>query len=155
MGLWALLTGAKAIDTVADNATTIVKSTCAGLDKIWYTDEEKADTALKFAGIDVEVKKQASMLFLEHQKIVASESTTRSITRRILAVMVMTTELGLLLGAAVAWKFDPIWAKFLLELAGTLSYGFMAIIIFYFGYYSVTNIIGAVGGKKAVNATGD
>lgn len=121
------LSGAgKGVD-IADKA---VSGLFSGIDKLVFTAEEKADYS-----------NQAAKIYLEHQKVTLGENTAKSITRRILAVMVMGTFLFLLLFSVGIYKFDSGWSKVSLKVAGELSTGFTAIIIFYFGYYAIGNLM--------------
>lgn len=110
--------GSKAAAQVLDGAIK-------GIDAIVYTEEEKAAVRTKLAD-----------QWLDLQKTLGEETTTRSVTRRILAVLIVVPFVGLVLAAAVAYPFYPEYSKFLLELAQS-QFGLLALGVagFYFGPY--------------------
>ena len=110
---------------VIDTAANVVDAGIRGIDALFFTDEEKSESSRK-----------TYELWLETQKIIRDENTIRSMTRRILACMIMGEFTLLLLMAAVAWPFMPEWGKMLLEIAKSLSNLVIAIAIFYFGPYA-------------------
>lgn len=130
MPWWNPASWLKIGDKGMDIADKVISGAIGGIDALIFTDQEKAEFNQKRAN-----------LWLKTQEVLANENTAKSITRRILAVMVMASFLFLLLFAVGIYKFDQGWAKFSLDVAGTLSTGFTAIIIFYFGYYAVGNLI--------------
>ncbi|PXX96913.1 hypothetical protein DF185_19935 [Marinifilum breve] len=107
---------------LAEKVTDLVGS---GVDKLFYTREEQADDL-----------KASHDQYLEFITKTLGESTVRSITRRKIACKIVDVELLLVLAAAVAYKFDPEYAKFLLELAKFLGTAFLAVVIFFFGTYA-------------------
>ena len=126
-------TSSKAVDM----ADKVVDGAIAGIDKLFFTDEEKADMSQK-----------AFELWIELQRAIAGESSIRSITRRILAILIMGSFLLMLLAAAFIWIFNPLWSKFILEVAGNLSNLVLAIGIFYFGYYAVGGVVRSFKAKN-------
>lgn len=110
--------GSKAAAQVLDGAIK-------GIDAIVYTEEEKAAVRSKLAD-----------QWLDLQKTLGEETTTRSVTRRILAVLIVVPFVVLVLAAAVAYPFYPEYSKFLLELAQS-QFGLLALGVagFYFGPY--------------------
>lgn len=109
----------EAFDTVA-----------SGIDKAFYTREEQSDDA-----------KEAWSSWFEWYKNTLDESSVRSITRRILAVMFSTVFLILFLGAAAFYKFDKEYALFLFDLAKEIGPYVGGIMLFYFGYYGIKNVL--------------
>lgn len=129
MGLLGTLFGTpKVVDTVADT----VKSGVGMLDNAFYTDQEKAVDGQKIMD-----------LWLEIQKTTASENSIRSITRRVLAWVIMGTYVLIVLAACVIWKFDSGWAKYILSLLTETNLSYLALIVgfFYFGSYAVGQYI--------------
>ena len=110
--------GSKAAEQVLDGAMK-------GLDAIVYTDEEKSAARQKLMDN-----------WLELQKALGEETTVRSVTRRILAVLIVVPFVVLILAAAVVYKFDLEYAKFLLTLAES-QFGWLVLGVagFYFGPY--------------------
>jgi hypothetical protein len=109
----------KTFDTVA-----------SGVDKLFFTNQEKSEAAQK-----------AWDQWLEWYKLSSSENSARSYTRRILAVIFSTTFLFMLLAAAGAWLVDPDYATFLFNVAKELFPMVSGILFFYFGYYAVNSMI--------------
>lgn len=109
----------------SDAATKVMEGAVKGIDALVYTEEEKAAARQKLAD-----------QWLDLQKALGEETTVRSVTRRILAVMVVGCFTTLVMGAAVAYLFNQEYAKFLLELASS-QFGILVIGVagFYFGPY--------------------
>ncbi len=129
MGIWAWITGAQQIDKAMDIAVKGTDGLIAGLDMAWFTDEERAIAAL-------EITQAAVQMVLATQ----GESTVRSITRRVLAWMIMTTFLFLLLFGTLIYKWDPEWSAYCLNSAKALTFLATPVSIFYFGYYGIKQI---------------
>ena len=127
MGLFSWLTSAP---KVVDTATDLLEKGASGIDKLFFTDEEKADMA-----------KAVMDQWLKVQAAVADEGTTRSITRRIIACAFTGTFLTSLIAAAIAFPFNADYAAYLYAIARELGTPVTTIIIFYFGYYGVTKIL--------------
>ena len=102
------------------------------LDNAFYTDQEKAADAGKIMET-----------WLAIQKATAQENSVRSITRRIIAWLVMGMFLFLVLSACVIWKFDPAWAVYIRDTIIETKLMYLAMIIgfFYFGSYGVQSIL--------------
>lgn len=116
----------------------IVDAVFSGVDKSILTKEELLDIAVK-----------ASVLNLEFVKATQKESTPRSITRRIIAIMILgqyflSFNVGLF---GLASKLYD--GKLIIELSttafATLS---LTVVIFYFGNHIVTPIINKFSNKK-------
>jgi len=134
MGFFSFLTSSsKALD-IADK---LVDGTVSGIDKLFFTDEEKAEMSQK--GLE---------LWIEIQKVTANESSIRSITRRILAIFIVGDFLLLLTASAAIYKFDPSWAQQIYNCANALTTLVLTIAAFYFGYYAAQGIIGQIKNKE-------
>lgn len=118
--LKGIFSAPKAVDAGLD----LVKSGVSGIDKLFFTEEEKSDA-----------RRNWFKLWLEGQKITASENTTRSVTRRILAVSIVGEFLLFILMAGIAWPWMKGWAMFLLELAQSLGNLVLLVAGFYFGVH--------------------
>lgn len=130
MGWFDWFKAPKTIDKIVDGAIS------AG-DKLFYTDEEKADFRLK-VGNQV----------IKFIGVAGDENSIRSKARRILAILIVGHELLFLDLAAIAYIFSkPEVGKLFLGLAATLAAATTAVVIFYFGYYGVQNIIGKIKDK--------
>lgn len=133
---WNPLDWLGVVKKAGDIGEKVTDGLFSGIDKLILTEEEKKDYSAS-----------AAKIYLEHQKVTLGESTVKSITRRRLATMVMGTYLGLLVFAVIVYYINPDYAKFILVVAGLLTTGFTAIIIFYFGYYAIGNLIDKGKGK--------
>ena len=131
MGIWALLTGAQTANKSLDLAKTGLESVTGMFDALHYSKEEKgaASLALTTAAI--------RMVEATH-----GESTTRSITRRILAWAIMGSFLFLLLFGTLVYKWDAEWSAYCLNSAKALTFLATPVGIFYFGYYGIKAVRG-------------
>lgn len=123
--------------TVAPKATEkVLDGAISGIDKLVYTDEEKAEARTKYLET-----------WLELQKMLGEETSVRGITRRILAIMCVGTYIFLSLFSVAMWKFDKAYADFIWEVGNAGQYGYitLTIVAFYFGPYFLEKLIG----KKA------
>lgn len=118
----------KAVDT----ASNLIGGVVDGIDAVILTEEEKIKFDLKRAE-----------LWLKVQETITGESSIRSITRRVLAVSFISVYLTLIIASAIVWQFSPEQSKHIFETAQTLNTPIITIIIFYFGYYAVSNVIKA------------
>lgn len=102
-----------------------------GLDALVFTDEERA-----------EMNKKLGDQWIELQKILGQETTTQSVTRRVLALLVVIPFVLLVLAAAVIYPFSTEYAKFLLDLAQS-QFGWltMGVAGFYFGPFMIQRMM--------------
>src|SRR5690554_4531075 len=112
------------------NVEQVSNSVIEGVDKLFFTKEEKMSIAKEIADAQVE--------FL---KTTVSENSARSITRRWLSIGIMGVFLVLIIVTAVAYPFSKEYAQFTLELAGSLTTLVMMVAAFFFGGYMVNNHI--------------
>ena len=129
MGIWGWITGAQQVDKAMDIAKDATSGIIAGIDAAFFTDEEKSRAALLIT--------EAGIRMVEATQ---GESTVRSVTRRVLAWMIMGTFLFLVLFAALIWKVDTAWALHVLECVKALGSLALAVGIFYFGYYGIKQL---------------
>ena len=140
MGWWSALFGApKAVEKVAEMGETIVKGAVSGLDKIFFTDEERA-----------EAHAEASKIVLQYWQSIAKENTEQSRARRGLAMMsfkaffaliflaVLSKSLGVAFPAYVTQMADL--ATFILGCIKLFSFIISAITVIYFGPHQVSKI---------------
>ena len=132
MGLLSWFSGLspKSAETAVEAGKNITDGLLAGIDKIWQTDEEKSDA-----------KQKASETILKFWELTANENTEQSRARRELARMTFQVFFFFLLAAAVVYGFNKEYAKFLLNLAGTITFLVSAIGIIYFGPHQISKII--------------
>jgi len=126
MGFWGWLTGVQTAEKAMDVAKEATTGLIAGVDALFFTDEEKSKASF-------EVTKAA----IQMVTVTQGETTVRSITRRVLAWLIMGTFLFLLLFGAMIYKIDANWSAYCLNSAKALIFLATPVGIFYFGYYGV------------------
>ena len=112
------------------NLNKIVDGAITGVDKLFYTKEEKADFLKKVAENQ-----------LQHLQMTINESSARSYTRRYIAVTIMGAFVALLIFGAVIYGFNPEWAEYVLDQAKSLSGLALMVAGFYFGSYALGQYI--------------
>lgn len=130
--LGALFSSKKAVDTALDIGKNTAENIISGIDHIFYGDQEKAE-------FSINVGKQV----LEFVQATLSESTMRSMARRIIAVLItaqamLLTEIALVL---ILLREDSLF-KQVLQILEIWWKPFLAVVIFYFGYYGFMKIFG-------------
>jgi hypothetical protein len=115
----------------------VFNTVASGVDKAFYTKEEQSDDARK-----------VYQDYFEWYKTTLEESTVRSITRRILAILFAACYLLLVIASAIAYKFDPEYSSFLWEVSKAIAPVVGGIMLFYFGYYGVKNVVKENNKKK-------
>lgn len=136
MSFWNAITGVASVDKTLDIADKTLTGVGNGLDKLFYTDEEKADTLNK----RMEIAEKISQTHIKLMEVTHSETTTRSITRRFTAISIMLLTFLSLVTICVAWKFDKEWAVFMLQVIQYFQIGwaFIAVVVFFFGNHMLT-----------------
>jgi hypothetical protein len=116
-----------------DAAGKVLDAGIKGLDAMVFTDEERA-----------ELNRKLGENWVELQKVLGSESTTRSVTRRVIAFAVIFPFVGLILAAVVAYKFDPAFSQFIIDVADG-KFGWLVVGVggFYFGPHMLGRMKGA------------
>ena len=134
----SLFSTKKVIDAIPETAGKVVDGVVSGVDKLFFTDEEKTEASQK-----------AMDSIYSFIKTTMDESSIRSITRRVLAVMIVAVFLFLLVFGALVYFFDATWAAHALGCAKSLSNLVLAVSVFYFGPYQVGGMIQKIKmGKK-------
>lgn len=128
-GIKALFTTQKSIDKALDIGEKITTGVISGLDKLWYTDEEKADA-----------RQKGSDTLLKFWEVIANENTEQSKARRELAKMTFKVYFFLLLAGVTVYKFDSEYSKFIFDVAGTLTGLVMGIAAIYFGPQQISKV---------------
>lgn len=126
MGFFGWLSGMKQADKAMDIADKATTGLIAGVDALFFTEEEKSKASFEVT--------QAAIRMIE---VTQGEATVRSITRRVLAWLIMGTFLFLLLFGTLVYKWDAEWSKYCLDSAKALTFLATPVGIFYFGYYGV------------------
>ena len=135
--LTSLFSTKKVVEAIPETAGKVIDGVTSGIDKLFFTDEEKAD-----------VSQKAMDSIYSFIKTTMDESSIRSITRRVLAVLIVATFLFLLVMGAILYGLSADWSARFLECAGTLSNLVLAVSVFYFGPYQVGGMIKNIRGKK-------
>ena len=125
-----LTSSTKTVETATAAGKSIVDGLISEIDAIAYTDEEKAEAHQKGT--------ETILIFWE---VISRENTEQSKARRIQAKMTFQVFFFFLLAAAVVYKFDPEYAKFLLILAGKIMFLVSAISVIYFGPHQLQKIV--------------
>lgn len=138
MGILSVLSflSPKSIDKAVDAGKNITDGMIAGIDKVWYTNEEKA-----------EAKQKASETILKYWEAIAKENTEQSKARRFLASLTFVVFFLFLVVSAGVYKWDIEYSKFLLDLAGKISWLVSAIAVIYFGPHQLQKL-GIMKGKN-------
>lgn len=128
-GIKAVFAAPKAIDKALVVGEKITDGVISGLDKIWFTDEEKS-----------EAKQKGSETLLKFWEVIAKENTEQSKARRELAKMTFKVYFFLLLAGVTVYKFDPEYSKFIFEVAGTLNILVAGVAAIYFGPQQISKV---------------
>ena len=104
----------------------IVSGIANGLDALHFSKEERA-------GVVIEISKTV----VDYAKQTINESSIRSMTRRVLALIFCGSFLYLLLFSAMVWRWNTEWAVHTFNCTKQLVNPVIAIIIFFFGSYGV------------------
>ncbi|MDY6789863.1 MAG: hypothetical protein SWH54_01225 [Thermodesulfobacteriota bacterium] len=131
MAWYSFLTStSKTAETAAEAGKSIVDGLVSGIDAVFYTDEEKA-----------QARQKGSETILRFWEAIARENTEQSKARRMLAKMTFQVFFFFLLAAAVVYRFDAEYARFLLALAGKIMFLVSAIGVIYFGPHQLQKIV--------------
>lgn len=128
-GIKALFTTQTSIDKAIDIGDKVTTGVISGLDKIWYTEEEKAEN-----------RQKASETLLKFWNITANENTEQSKARRELAKMTFKVYFFLLLTGVTVYKLDSAYSKFIFDVASTLTPLVMGIAAIYFGPQQIAKV---------------
>jgi hypothetical protein len=128
MGFFSWLrTSEKAINTTTD----LVDAGVRGIDALFFTEEEKSVASQKT--LDT---------WLETQRVLINENTAKSITRRILACMIVGSFMLQSFIAIGLYRLDKEWSQMVLDIMKAEGTLVATVAFFYFGYYGVKQIIG-------------
>jgi hypothetical protein len=118
----------KVVNTVADT----VKAGVGMIDEAFYTDQEKAQNALKTWDV-----------WLNIQKTTAQENSIRSVTRRILAWMIIGVFLLLVVSACGLYYWFPEWSAYIGTTISETQLGWLVLAVgtFYFGTYGIGTLV--------------
>ena len=130
MGIWAAIKGIFSAPKVLDAGLDTVADIRSGIDKIWYTEEERVDDIQK-------AKREGWEFWLKTQAAISSENSARALTRRVLAKWYCGGFLILIFWAGVAYPINVEYSAYLIDLVKVLVWPTGAVITFYFGPYQV------------------
>jgi len=111
--------------STVDRGLDLIEKGASGIEKFWYTDEEKAEAR----------KSWWKEVFLPLEKALAPQGAIRSVTRRILANGFCKTYLFLFIAAFGVYPVEPKWSAMAIELIKILTLPVSGIILFFFGSY--------------------
>lgn len=118
----------KQIFASSENTKTIVDGAVSGVDKLFYTKEEKADNA-----------KYMSEWFLRYLEA----SQPQNLARRFIALIIVGLWAFLVLLAVMVYKIDESYSAYILGiLKDVVSSPFVWIIGFYFAKHLISSAIG-------------
>jgi len=122
MAWWSVFGSTKVVDAAADT----IKTGTSMLDNAFFTEQERSAAAQKF-----------TETWLSIQDKIAGENSLSSITRRILAYMIMGTFLALVVFACLIWKYDTAWSAYVLKVLAETQIGVLAVAVgtTYFVFY--------------------
>lgn len=130
MAFWSFLTSStKTVETAAEAGKKITDGIVNGIDALFLTDEEK-----------LQYRQKGAENILKYWEIISKENTEQSKARRELAKMTFQVFFFFLLAAAVLYKLDTEYAKFLLQLAGKIMFLVSAIGVIYFGPHQIQKV---------------
>jgi len=121
-----LFGSSKSVDTVVETAA---KGLYNGIDKLFYTDEEKAEGRIK-----------AGELFLRFTEKALDQNSIRSVTRRWLAFIIVGPMMAFFIASGVAFPFNEPLAIHLYKVFSDLVPWGTGILATYFG----PHLIGAI-----------
>ncbi|MFK5947952.1 MAG: hypothetical protein QM500_04165 [Methylococcales bacterium] len=100
-------------------ADKAVDSISSGIDKMFYTDEEKADASQK--GFDTFIKWQEA-------------TQPQNVARRLIALIITFLFAGLIIAGCAVWPWFPDFSVFIFSMLSELVLpSYIVIIAFYFG----------------------
>jgi hypothetical protein len=114
-------------------AEKVLDAGISGIDKLIFTEEEKSEVRTKLAD-----------QWLELQKLLGEETTTRSVSRRIIALLFVVPFVALNVGATIVYAFSEGYARFMFEVADG-QFGVLTLTVagFYFGPYMLQRLVGS------------
>lgn len=123
MGLLSLLGGAKAATKITSN---IVNGAINAADALHFSAEEKVNYII-----------EVSKLAIQHAKQTIGETSIRSMTRRVIAILFCVPYIGMITFAAIIYRWNTEWALHNINCAKLLQNPVIAIVIFFFGTYGI------------------
>ena len=125
-GIKSLFGGSEDIGKIAEKAADGIYN---GIDKLVYTEEERADALAK--GREV---------FLEFTKIAYDQNQIRAVTRRWLAFIVIGPAMMCFISSGIAYAFSEPLAKHLFGMFQEIGPWAIGILAFYYGPHLLGSI---------------
>ena len=124
----ALFGGGKTQDDIFDKDNGLLTQAGNWLGGLQFTEQEKA-----------EYSAQAAKGVVDYITSTLDESTTRSNTRRVVAITWISFELSLIGLAVLAWPFSKPYSEFVLSVAFSdlMVWGTLSVLAFFFGPYMI------------------
>jgi hypothetical protein len=133
-GMFGIIKGIKGLfktEKAIEQGATLANTIARGIDTMFFTEQEKAEFRLK-----------ASEIWLKAMDKSAEESTARSVTRRILSVLILSQYCIFLYLVAVLWPINKEWALTIFDIVKHMWPIVVSVIAFYFGPYFLSYLFG-------------
>jgi len=130
MGFWTWFTGAQTAEKALDTFDNLTNKVAGGLDQLFFTDQEKAE-------VSVETMRMHLALIQATQ----TESSIRSVTRRMVAWGIIGTFMFQITFSAIIWRWNQEWAKWVFSLIQAYYELVLLVCFFYFGYFAVSSVV--------------
>jgi hypothetical protein len=117
---------------VLDIADKGVSSVISGIDKLFYTAEEKSQSFQK----RLELSDKIAQTHIDLIKATATENSTRSITRRIATFFILGLFSFSLVLSSIGWMVNPEWAMFVMKSLLSISTNPLMLMVAGFFYGS-------------------
>ena len=115
--MWSLIKGIfGAGDKGSDNVMKVASGIGGWIDGQQFTEQERAEFNAKAIGV-----------YADYIASTASENTERSITRRVIAIWIIRTEIFLLVASIILFKIDPAWSEYIYKVATTDPMNFLVL----------------------------
>jgi hypothetical protein len=127
-GFKTLLGAGKTTNDIFDKDNGLLTQAGGWIGSFSFTEQERAEyQAAAAAGV------------VEYVKMTLSENTTRSKTRRVVAILWIAVELFLVLLTVLVWPISELYAKFVWDVASStlMISGTLSVIAFFFGPYMI------------------
>jgi hypothetical protein len=131
--MFAPTSAIRAVSTVTD----IVQTTKEGLETLTVTSEQREKTI-----------EQTMKAVTDYHNSIVGENTLRSRTRRMIALLFVIEYITLSVGGIIVWRIDPGYSQHIFSVVSSQNSILTMILVFYFGYYAVKNVIKEVRVKK-------
>jgi hypothetical protein len=129
MAIWDWFSTPKTVEKGIGIIEKVTDGIVAGIDKAWYTEEEKAEASQK-----------AVETIIEMWKTLATENSEQSKARRVIAMAILKVYFTLLLMGVVVYGFDPDYAAFIFKIVKEISVLVAGVQFIYFGPHQISKI---------------